>query len=105
GFRLNALGLRPVALGIAAVGLAISLALLGTAGETRYAVSAAVAVLWAAGWFSLVTEAWVRRAAERYADRLFESLGQPQRTRMTGDLDGELSSRGWSAMGCDQSQR
>ncbi len=81
GFRRNALGLKPVALAIAAATAlaAVALAVIDHApGHFLPAGAAAVAAIVA--WAVVVRPAWVRAAAERYAERLLEtceSLGRP----------------------------
>ncbi len=80
GFRRNCLGLRPIAMGVAAGVVVVSLPLLatgagrGAADVGRFWVAAAVGGLWLVGWWKLATPSWVRSAAERYADRLMAAL-------------------------------
>lgn len=80
GFRRNALGLRPVALTIAGGALALSLALLiwgnsdGSDRSVQWGLAAAVSVALFLYWWRIVTSEWVRRSAERYADRLLEAV-------------------------------
>jgi hypothetical protein len=80
GFRRNCLGLRPVALAVAAVSLALSVVLLVTASHrsqdhtNRFGIAAAIAVIAVLAWWLLVTRAWVRSSAELYADQLLESV-------------------------------
>jgi hypothetical protein len=74
GYRRNALGLKPVALAIAAATgvAAIALAALDHApGHFLPAAAAAAAAI--ATWALVVRPAWVRAAAERYAERLLET--------------------------------
>jgi hypothetical protein len=78
GFRRNSLGLRPLAIGIATLVLALSLTLaIGVNSHrawTRWGVTAAVTAGTLGFWWRIVTPAWVRTAAELYADRLLEAL-------------------------------
>ena len=74
GFRRNALGVRWAGVGVAAVGLAIGLAV-GIRAEhqadvLRWATLALLSSACLGFWAIVVTPHWVRRAAERYADRL-----------------------------------
>lgn len=79
GWRRNCYGLRPAAIAIAVVALVVSACVIVFAGGTfhhraarwapAFGVSLAV-LLW---WTLVVTEGWVRKAAELYADRLFEA--------------------------------
>jgi hypothetical protein len=74
GFRRNCLGLRPTALILAAViGGASAILIVTQPSPGRYWLAAAVSVVALVGWWRLVTEEWVRQAAELYADRLFEA--------------------------------
>ncbi len=75
GFRRNLLGLRPVGVAVALtvaltasiqIGLAISSA---SYDGTQLAVLL-TSVVWAIGWFALVGERAVIRAADRYAEML-----------------------------------
>lgn len=80
GFRRNALGLRPFALFIAAIALAVSGAFLlwgggDTAGRwARWGISGGISAALLVYWWGIVTPEWVRRPAELYADRLFEGV-------------------------------
>jgi hypothetical protein len=80
GFRRNCLGIRPVALLVAGLVLALSVALLAVSHDAaehhagRFWAAAAVGALALMGWWQLVTPSWVRSAAELYADRLMESV-------------------------------
>ena len=80
GFRRNALGLRPVALTMAAAVLAPSVGLLiWGSGDfdnraVRWGSTAAISVGLLLYWWRIFTEQWVRRSAERYADRLFAAV-------------------------------
>lgn len=81
GFRRNVLGLKPVALAIAgATGVAaVALALIDHA-PGHFLPAAAVGAAAMLAWAVVVRPAWVRAAAERYAERLLEtceSLGRP----------------------------
>lgn len=72
GFRRNALGLRPVALCVAALCFVVSVALAVGLGHEAFAGAAAVALLDGALW-RRVSPSWVRRAADVYADRLLDA--------------------------------
>jgi hypothetical protein len=74
GFRRNCLGLRPFAIAVASVVLVSSAILIAAAEPGRFvlaAISGAVALLF---WTHFVTADWVKLAADRYADRLFDGL-------------------------------
>lgn len=80
GFRRNLWGHRTLGIVLAAAGTLIALgaAALGIAGVTRVSVpmAPAVAIVDAAGavlWARMVTENWVRQAADAYAERLLSS--------------------------------
>jgi hypothetical protein len=81
GFRRNVFGLRPF--GIAASLIASGAALVGAVAirevMAAFVVAAAVDVPLLLFWWRTVTEAWVRRAAEAYADTLLRSLDRPAR--------------------------
>jgi hypothetical protein len=74
GYRRNALGLKPAALAIAvATGIAaIPLAAIDHA-PGQFLPAAAVAASAIAAWAVVVRPAWVRAAADRYAERLLET--------------------------------
>ena len=76
GFRRNSLGIRLVALWIAAVatGVSLVLAIVREYEWSRWAISAAVGVAALLYWSKVVTPSWVREAAEVYSDRLLESV-------------------------------
>jgi hypothetical protein len=80
GYRRNALGIRPFGLTIASIALAVTVVAfaLDDAGLTsrlvRWGGCAAVAAVALAFWWRVVTEDWVKRSAEIYADRLLESV-------------------------------
>ena len=80
GFRRNALGIRPFGLAIALCVLALSVLAFAiddavlTSRLLRWGSCAVVAALALFYWWRVVTETWVRRAGELYADRLFESI-------------------------------
>jgi len=76
GFRRNSLGIRPFAIGVAALAAGLSLALAIVRGDewTRWMVACLVSAGAWAYWWRVVTPAWVREAAETYADRLFEAV-------------------------------
>jgi hypothetical protein len=77
GFRRNLYGCRPFGIGVAAlVSVAeVMLALLGARDVVEVSpalmiVAAVFSAMWLAGWVFVVTSAFVRRAAERYAQAL-----------------------------------
>lgn len=80
GFRRNALGIRPIGLAFAALALIVSVLAFnlddgGIASRLlRWGGCAAVAGAAFLYWWRVVTEDWVKRSAEIYADRLFESV-------------------------------
>jgi hypothetical protein len=80
GFRRNSLGLRKVALGVALLALGLGIAVLvwlhdkGQDEWVPWAISVAISITAALYWWRIVTPTWVRRAAERYADRLLEAV-------------------------------
>jgi hypothetical protein len=107
GFRRNMLGLRPWGLWVAfasalaaLAGLAITLAGIAKFPEGFLSAVLAVSVVALVIWWRVVTRDWVKRAAESYAERLFEATeslgrtacsqqrrpGQGQRNRPPRDL-------------------
>ncbi len=80
GFRRNSLGLRSIGGVVAATALIASITLLivdagGAASRFgRWGTSAALALALLIFWWRAATPDWVRRAAEIYADRLFEAV-------------------------------
>lgn len=80
GFRRNSLGLKNIARALTVIALITSAVLFGLfdgslgARVNRWGLSGAVALAMLAYWTLIVNESWVRRAAETYADRLFEAL-------------------------------
>lgn len=86
GFRRNSLGIRLVALWIAAVatGVSLVLAIVREDEWSRWAISAAVGVAALVYWSKVVTRSWVREAAEVYSDRLLESVDTLRRDSASG---------------------
>ena len=86
GFRRNSLGIRLVALWIAAVatGVSLVLAIVREDEWSRWAISAAVGVAALVYWSTVVTPSWVREAAEVYSDRLLESVDTLRRDSASG---------------------
>jgi hypothetical protein len=80
GFRRNSLGLRPFALAIAAISLALSAALLIRADGVvvsrlaTWGAAGGISVVLLIYWWRVVTPGWVRVSAELYADRLLEAV-------------------------------
>lgn len=75
GLRRNCLGLRPVALAVAAAVLAASTVLLIVqGGGWNFVLAAGVSILALLAWGFLVTPDWVRTAADLYAQRLLEAI-------------------------------
>jgi hypothetical protein len=72
GFRRNALGLQPVALGVAALCFVVSVVLAVGVGDRRFVLAAVVALVDGLLW-RRISPSWVCRAAEVYADRLLEA--------------------------------
>lgn len=80
GFRRNCLGLRPLAVVVALLVLAVSGGLILVASRGQFFIPLGVAVLSLVFWLGIVRASWVRSAADRYAVRLLEtveSLSQP----------------------------
>jgi hypothetical protein len=82
GFRRNMLGLRPWGMWLSVIPALIALAGLATslAGITAFPLPAlgalsAVSLMAFLIWWRTVTPAWVKRAAEAYAERLHEAVG------------------------------
>jgi hypothetical protein len=79
GWRRNSYGLRPVAIVVAVIALIASVCVLVFAGGTltsragRWAPALAISTLVLVWWTFVVTESWVRSAAELYSDKLFEA--------------------------------
>jgi hypothetical protein len=79
GWRRNSYGLRPVAITIAVVALIATACVLAFAGGTfasragRWAPALVISALALVWWTFIVTESWVRSAAELYSDKLFEA--------------------------------
>jgi hypothetical protein len=80
GFRRNSLGLKNIAQAVSLASLVASGVLLflaeGSFGSrvSRWGLSGGASLVMLLYWTFLVNERWVRRAAETYADRLFEAL-------------------------------
>jgi hypothetical protein len=75
GMRRNCLGLRPVALAVAAATLALSAILFFAEGEAwHFALPAAVSAFALPIWWFHVSGRWVRSAGELYAVRLMETI-------------------------------
>ncbi len=78
GFRQNALGLRWVGAGVAVVGVVISVTFAIRGQHEHDLVRWATPALISSGcllvWTIVVTPRWVRRAADRYADRLLGAV-------------------------------
>ena len=80
GFRRNALGLRSLALIIAGAVFCLSVIFFAASDVSlasrseRWATTAVLAVGLLLYWLRVANEDWVRRSAERYADRLFEAI-------------------------------
>jgi hypothetical protein len=79
GFRRNALGLRPVAIGIALAAIVTAVILLFVSGGSlpsrtiRFAPVAAISIALLGWWWLVVSPGWVRLAADRYARQLLDS--------------------------------
>lgn len=88
GLRRNCLGLRPVALAVAAVVLTASAVLLVVqGGGWNFGLAAGVSGLALLAWGFLVTPDWVHAAGDLYAQRLMEaieSLAASTRTETQG---------------------
>lgn len=75
GMRRNCLGLRPIALVVAAIVLALSVILFFAQEEAwHFWLPAAVSAVALAVWWFFVDGAWVRSAADLYAVRLMETI-------------------------------
>jgi len=88
GLRRNCLGLRPLALVVAAAVLAASVVLVTAQGDDwNFALAIGVSILALPVWSFLVTPYWVCSAADLYAERLMEaveSLASAGRTEKEG---------------------
>lgn len=87
GLRRNCLGLRPLALVVAAAVLAASVALVAQGDDWNFTLAVGVSILVLPAWGFLVTPDWVRSAADLYAERLLEaveSLASAGRTEKEG---------------------
>ena len=79
GWRRNSFALRPFAVPIALLALVVSASVIvfgdGTLSGSgaRWTPAISASVLGLAWWGLVVSETWVRSAAELYADRLFEA--------------------------------
>lgn len=84
GFRRNLLGIRPFALTIAGLALTVSLAGISrqgwtdSAGWAQWGPAAGIAAAVLVFSWRVVTDRWVRSAAELYADRLVQALAKIQ---------------------------
>lgn len=76
GFRRNSLGIRLVALWIAAIATGTSLVAAFVRGDEwgRWGIATIVGVAALFYWSRIVTPNWVREAAELYSDRLLEAV-------------------------------
>jgi len=80
GWRRNSLGLRPIAITIAGLALLMSAVFLGIGHgnlggrSARWIPSLLVAAFALAWWGLVVSDRWIRTAADLYADRLFEAV-------------------------------
>jgi hypothetical protein len=74
GFRRNCLGLRPLAVGVAFLVLSVSGTLFLCGSHSQFLLPGAVSVLALVFWLAVVTDEWVRSAADRYAVRLLETV-------------------------------
>jgi len=77
GFRRNSLGLRKIALAVAVLAFALSVAMLAVHGGegqwVQWGISVAISLAASVYWWRVVNPLWVRAAAEVYADRLLEA--------------------------------
>ncbi len=73
GFRRNCLGVRPIALAVAASAVVASAVLVWRASRYEYLIGGAAGLGALAWWSTCVNPAWVRQTAELYADRLLAS--------------------------------
>ena len=79
GWRRNCYGLRPAAIAIALLALIATACVLVFAGGTlssragRWTPALVISALALSWWIFVVTENWVRSAAELYSDKLFEA--------------------------------
>jgi hypothetical protein len=77
GFRRNLWGLKPVAITVLLLSIVFTLALARADHHVTYNLTTTAAfVLFLLIWLSAVTPNWVRRAAETYAERLFDALDE-----------------------------
>ncbi len=76
GFRRNLLGLKPIGLFLVVVVLIAGAIAAAVDFHPVDAVALGIDLLVALAWVAVVNRAWVRQAADTYADRLFETLEQ-----------------------------
>jgi len=89
GFARNMFALRPIALCVAFLAiLADGVYAYGAKPTASLIIIVCTHCLAIAVWFWAVNEPWVRRAGERYADRLFEVMENPQFWKL---IDAEAS--------------
>jgi hypothetical protein len=88
GFRRNTWGLKKIAVGMLVAALLFVAILLISGHRSGYnELALGVFTLLLAGWTSIVTPAWVHRAAKCYAERLFDALDEKT------ELDEALTSK------------
>lgn len=75
GFRRNLLGIKPYGISVAITSLAIDIFIaVRSSMTTPLIVTVIIHLCLLAVWIVIVKATWVREAADRYADRLFEAL-------------------------------
>jgi uncharacterized membrane protein YqjE len=74
GFRRNCLGLRPLAVAIALMVLFSSAVLILCVGHPQFLAAVVAALIGLCFWIAIVNSAWVLSAANRYAERLLETV-------------------------------
>jgi hypothetical protein len=74
GFRRNCLGLRPLAICVALLGLAFSAAVSLSGSHSQFLLAGAVSLVGLVFWVAVVKSEWVHAAADRYAVRLLETV-------------------------------
>ncbi|WP_182908707.1 hypothetical protein [Microbispora sp. H13382] len=80
GFRRNLLALRPIGITITILCLVIDFVIwrTGRATASQVLIAAAIHTVFLLAWASVVKASWVYQAGEAYAERLFDTLEDPE---------------------------